>query len=86
MLRPGQLLPPKGLLSLGFDTGRFPPMPPACYGASWQLPRPDLHRQASTNLHVGYFNRTTSFRLWFVPHAAGHEKPPLVPDGRSGSG
>jgi len=78
MLRPGQLLPPKGLLSLGFDTGRFPPMPPACYGASWQLPRPDLHRQASTNLHVGYFNRTTSFRLWFVPHAAGHEEKSLA--------
>ena len=41
--------PPKGLLTLGSGTGRFPPTPPACYGASWQLPRPDLHRQATTS-------------------------------------
>jgi hypothetical protein len=38
MLRPGQSLPPKGLLTLGSDAGRFPPTPPACYRASWQLP------------------------------------------------
>ena len=41
--------PPQGLLTLGSGTGRFPPIPPACYGASWQLPRPDLHRQATTS-------------------------------------
>ena len=39
-------------MTLGFDTGRFPPMPPACYRASWQLPGPDLHRQATTSLRL----------------------------------
>jgi hypothetical protein len=39
-----------GLLTLGFDAGRFPPTPPACYRASWQLPGPDSHRQATTSL------------------------------------
>src|SRR3954452_15351877 len=42
--------PPEGLLTLGFDAGRFPPTPPACYRASWQLPGPDSHRQATTSL------------------------------------
>ena len=42
--------PPIGLLTLGFDAGRFPPTPPVCYRASWQLPGPDLHRQAMTSL------------------------------------
>jgi hypothetical protein len=39
-----------GLLTLGFDAGRFPPTPPACYRASWQLPGPDLHRLAMASL------------------------------------
>ena len=47
MLRTAQLLPLEGLLTLGFDTGRLPPTPPACYRAPWQLPGPDLHRQAT---------------------------------------
>ncbi len=34
MLRTAQLLPPKGLLTLGFDHGRFQPKPPVCYRAS----------------------------------------------------
>jgi hypothetical protein len=42
--------PPIGLLTLGFDAGRFPPTPPVCYRASWQLPGPDSHRQAMTSL------------------------------------
>ncbi len=50
MLRTAQSLPPTGLLTLGFDAGRFPPTPPACYRASWQLPGPDFHRQATTSL------------------------------------
>jgi hypothetical protein len=41
--------PPKGLLTLGFDPTRFQTEPPACYRASWQLPGPDLHRQATTS-------------------------------------
>ena len=50
MLRPGQSLPPKGLLTLGSDAGRFPPTPPACYRASWQLPGRDSHPLATTSL------------------------------------
>jgi hypothetical protein len=50
MLRTAQSLPLQGLLTLGFDAGRFPPTPPACYRASWQLPGPDSHRQATTSL------------------------------------
>jgi hypothetical protein len=45
-----QSLPLEGHLTLGFDAGRFPPTPPACYRASWQLPGPDSHRQATTSL------------------------------------
>ena len=71
MLRPGQLLPPKGPLTLGFDAGRFPPTPPVCYRASWQLPGPDLHRLASTSLHVGHVISITSFPLSPVPTLLG---------------
>src|SRR6266540_4927021 len=53
MLRAGQSLPPTGLSTLRFDAGRFPPTPAACYWPSWQLPRPDSHRPASTGLRVG---------------------------------
>jgi hypothetical protein len=44
--------PPEGLLKLGFDARRFPLTPPACYRASWQLPGPDLRRQATTSLSL----------------------------------
>jgi hypothetical protein len=52
MLRTAQLLPPKGLSTLGFDPTRFQAEPPACYRASWQLPGPDLHRSATTSLSL----------------------------------
>ena len=42
--------PPTGLSTLGFDPTRFQTGPPACYRASWQLPGPDFHRQATTSL------------------------------------
>jgi hypothetical protein len=42
--------PPPGLSTLGFDPARFQTRPPACYRASWQLPGPDSHRQATTSL------------------------------------
>jgi hypothetical protein len=38
------------LLTLGFDPARFHTGPPACYRASWQLPRPDSHRLPTTSL------------------------------------
>ena len=41
--------PPIGPLTLGFDPDRFQTEPPACYRASWQLPGPDSHRQATTS-------------------------------------
>jgi hypothetical protein len=69
MLRAGQLLPPKGLSTLRFDAGRFPPTPAACYRASWQLPGPDSHRLAATSLHVDHLNLTNSFKQG--AHAAG---------------
>src|SRR5437764_15371341 len=50
MLRTARSLPPKGLSTLGFDPTRFQTEPPACYRASWQLPGPDSHRQATTSL------------------------------------
>ena len=37
-------------MTLGFDPTRFQTEPPACYRASWQLPGPDFHRQATTSL------------------------------------
>jgi hypothetical protein len=46
----GRLLPPKGLSTLGFDAGRFPPTLPACYQAPWHLPGPNFHRQADASL------------------------------------
>ncbi len=73
MLRAGQLLPPKGLLTLRFSTGRFPPALAACYRASWQLPGPDLHRLADTGLRVNHLNVTTSWSS-LCTHAAGHTK------------
>lgn len=62
MLRTVRLLPLTGLSTLGFDTRRFPLMPPACYRASWQLPGPDSHRQATTSLRltINHLTRSTS--------------------------
>jgi hypothetical protein len=56
MLRTVQSLPLTGLSTLGFDPTRFPVEPPVCYRASWQLPGPDSHRQAttSTNSKITY--------------------------------
>jgi hypothetical protein len=61
MLRTGQSPPPTGLLTLRFDARRFPPTPAACYRASWQLPGPDSHRQATTSLSLDH--ELTSFDL-----------------------
>jgi hypothetical protein len=65
MLRTVRLLPPTGHLTLGFDAGRFPPTPPACYRASWQLPGPDFHRQATASLRlmINPYIRSTSSLL-----------------------
>ena len=52
MLRTASSLPPQGLLTLGSGPARFQAKPPACYRASWQLPGPDFHRQATTSLRT----------------------------------
>ena len=52
MLRTARLLPPTWHSTLGFDAGRFPPTPPACYRAPWQLPGRDLHPLAVTSLRT----------------------------------
>jgi hypothetical protein len=48
--------PITGPLTLSSDPARFQTKPPACYRASWQLPGPDSHRQATTSLRT---RRTT---------------------------
>jgi len=52
MLRTASSLPLTGPLTLGFDPTRFQTKPPACYRATWQLPGPDSHRQATTSLRT----------------------------------
>src|SRR3954454_4056408 len=52
MLRTVQSLPLAGLSTLGFDPTRFQTEPPVCYRASWQLPGPDFHRQATTRTNT----------------------------------
>ncbi len=52
MLRTASSLPLTGPLTLGFAPTRFQTKPPACYRATWQLPGPDSHRQATTSLRT----------------------------------
>ncbi|PJE93867.1 hypothetical protein CUT44_32265 [Streptomyces carminius] len=59
-------------MTLGFDAGRFPPTPPACYRASWQLPGPDFHRQATTSLRTA----RTPLRHGVTPCPAGRTRKP----------
>jgi hypothetical protein len=69
MLRTASSLPPKGLLTLGSDPARFPTEPPACYRASWQLPGPDFHRQATTSLQTA--RSTMALRHGVTSRSAG---------------
>jgi hypothetical protein len=48
--------------------------PPACYRASWQLPGPDFHRQATTSLRTARSAATSQRHL---PLCWAHEKPGL---------
>jgi hypothetical protein len=52
MLRTASSLSYTVPLTLGSDLARFQAEPPACYRASWQLPGPDFHRQATTSLRT----------------------------------
>src|SRR6185436_9731013 len=72
MLRTASSLPPKGLLTLGSDPARFQTKPTACYRASWQLPGPDFHRQATTSLRTR--RNTMALRHGVTSRSAGRTK------------
>src|SRR5579871_3411512 len=72
MLRTASSLPHTGLLTLGSDPARFPAEPPACYRASWQLPGPDFHRQATTSLRTR--RNTMALRHGVTSCSAGRTK------------
>jgi hypothetical protein len=72
MLRTASSLPLAGLLTLGSDPARFPAEPPACYRASWQLPGPDFHRQATTSLRTR--RSTMALRRGVTSCSAGRTK------------
>src|SRR6266851_7786913 len=72
MLRTASSLPLTGLLTLGSDPARFQTEPPACYRASWQLPGPDLHRQATTSLRTA---RSAAKSQRHLPFCWAHERP-----------
>jgi hypothetical protein len=75
MLRTASSLPLAGLLTLGSDPARFPTEPPACYRASWQLPGPDSHRQATTSLRTARSAATSQRHL---PICWAHESSRLT--------
>jgi hypothetical protein len=78
MLRTASSLPHTGLLTLGSDPARFQTEPPACYRASWQVPGPDFHRQATTSLRT----RRTPWHYVTAspPVPLGARKRPLFPE------
>src|ERR671925_1137102 len=74
MLRTASSLPHTGLLTLGSDPARFPAEPPACYRASWRLPGPDFHRQATTSLRTR--RNTMALRHGVTSCSAGRTRSP----------
>jgi hypothetical protein len=77
MLRTASSLPLTGLLTLGSDLARFQTKPPACYRASWQLPGPDFHRQATTSLRTRRKHHGTTSRC-HLPFCWAHEIASLL--------
>src|SRR3954452_16488248 len=73
MLRTVQSLPLTGPSTRGFNPARFQTEPPVCYRASWQLPGPDFHRQATTSCRQ-QINRLHDH----PPICWAHEKTSLV--------
>jgi hypothetical protein len=53
-LRTAQLLPLKGLSTLGADRARFQARQAAWYRAPWRLPEPDFHRHPATSFRSGH--------------------------------
>ena len=69
MLRTARSHTPNGMLDAALRPRRVsPPKPAACYRASWQLPGPDLPRQATTSLSLNHdVLPSTSNRLGALP-------------------
>jgi hypothetical protein len=61
--------PPYRAFDAGLRPHPFQMKPPACYRATWQLPGPDSHRQATTNL------RTANPPPQATSRSAGRTKP-----------
>jgi hypothetical protein len=81
LLSQRRVAPPiTGPLTLGFDAGCFPPTPPACYRAFWQLPGPDFHRQATPSLRTA----RTPLRHGVTSCSAGRTNNPQWTSGGSG--
>jgi hypothetical protein len=76
---PHRRSPFTGPLTLGSDPARFPAEPPACYRASWQLPGPDSHRQATTSLRTRRTTMAVTSQR-YLPFCWAHEKPGLKHD------
>lgn len=68
MLRTASLLPLTGPSTLGFDPARFQTKPPVCYRATWLLPGPDFHRQATTSLRTPIHRYVTAILLFCWAH------------------
>src|SRR5437016_13946901 len=82
MLRTASSLPHAGLLTLGSGPARFQAGPPACYRASWQLPGPGFHRQATTSLRTR--RNTTALRHGVTSlFCWAHEKGSMIRDWRA---
>src|SRR5664279_1578086 len=78
MLRAGQLLPPKGLSTLRFDAGRFPPDAGSLLPGLLAATRTGLTPAGGHELARDYLNATTSKGvITSRTHAAGHTKLPL---------
>ena len=76
MLRAGQLLPPKGLLTLRFDAGRSPRHRQPATGPPGSYPDRTHTGWRTRACRVDYLNSTTSNIN--TAHAAGHTKPALT--------
>ncbi|GGL42864.1 hypothetical protein GCM10014719_50240 [Planomonospora parontospora subsp. antibiotica] len=74
-----QMIYLNGIGTLGFDPARFQTKPPACYRASWQLPGPDFHRQATTSLRT---TRSTAISRLHLLLCWTHEKRSMDDESR----
>src|SRR5262249_37776306 len=67
-----------GLLTLGSGPARFQTRAPACYRASWQLPGPDFHRQATTSLRKRRKHHGSTSRCHLLLFCWAHETSSVI--------